>query len=194
MKSERNKLKEPLRLEGKKVILEEVEPKYFPYVIEWRNNPELNKFLNQPFKLTMENQTKWYEEKYLPDDTQILFILVDKEKNIPFATTGYTDIDLQNRRCIKGRLLLGNKKYARHPGFTEGLFLAQDYIFNFVDVQYGHIVKENLGSFQNAKWFGFEFNTGKIQYPDELFVNDMELKEIFCTKEMHLNARKKFFI
>ena len=190
----RDKLNKPLRLEGKKVLLVEISPKYFPYVIEWRNNPELNKFLNQPFKLTMENQTKWYEEKYLRDDTQLLLILVDKVKNVPFATTGYTNIDLQNRKCIKGRLILGNKNYARHPAFTEGLFLAQDYIFNFVDIQYAHIVTENHGSFQNAKWFGFELNKGDIQYPEELLVNGMEQKEIFCTKEMHLNARKKFFI
>ena len=33
-----------LRLEGKYVYLEEVQPKYFPYIIEWRNNPENNKF------------------------------------------------------------------------------------------------------------------------------------------------------
>ena len=48
-----------LRLDGKYVYLEEVQPKYFPCIIEWRNNPDNNKFLNQPFKLTMELQTKW---------------------------------------------------------------------------------------------------------------------------------------
>lgn len=41
-------------LEGKYVRLEEISPKYFEKVIEWRNNPELNKFLNQPFKLTLK--------------------------------------------------------------------------------------------------------------------------------------------
>ena len=69
-----------LVIEGKYVRLEEVCPKYFPKVIEWRNNPENNRFLNQPFKLTMELQQKWYEEKYLNDLTQGLFIIIDKEK------------------------------------------------------------------------------------------------------------------
>lgn len=40
-------------LEGKYVRLEEFSPKYFEKVIKWRNNPENNKFLNQPFKLTI---------------------------------------------------------------------------------------------------------------------------------------------
>ena len=70
----------PLRLEGKTVIVEEIQPKYFPYVIEWRNNPELNKFLNQPYKLTPEIEKKWYEEKYLQDTTQALLIMLDKSR------------------------------------------------------------------------------------------------------------------
>ena len=41
-------------LEGTFTYLADVEEKYFPYVIEWRNNPENNRFLNQPFLLTME--------------------------------------------------------------------------------------------------------------------------------------------
>ena len=80
-------------LEGKYVRLEEISPKYFEKVIEWRNNPELNKFLNQPFKLTMELEKQWYEEKYLNDMTQGLLIMVDKKNNLPFGTIGWTDYD-----------------------------------------------------------------------------------------------------
>lgn len=47
-------MRENIILEGKFVRLEEICPKYFAKVIEWRNNPENNRFLNQPFKLTME--------------------------------------------------------------------------------------------------------------------------------------------
>lgn len=61
----RDKKLNPLCLEGKTVILKEVEPKYFPYIIEWRNNKEFTRFLNQPFTLTMENETHWYQNVYL---------------------------------------------------------------------------------------------------------------------------------
>ena len=73
-------MRENIILEGKFVRLEEICPKYFAKVIEWRNNPENNRFLNQPFKLTMELEEKWYREKYLNDYTQGLLIAVDKEK------------------------------------------------------------------------------------------------------------------
>ena len=183
----------PLRIEGRYCILEEISPKYFQCVIDWRNDPEINKFLNQPFKLTMELEKSWYENKYLKDDTQGLLIIIDKATNTPIGTTGWTDIDLKARRCIKGRLLLGDNKYGRHPAFMEGLFLATDYIYQFVDIQYGHVVKENFKSVQNGKWMGFELNTGEIQYPHELLVNGMEQQEFYCTKEMYLKARKRNF-
>lgn len=111
----------PLRLEGKHVILDEISPKYFHYVIEWRNNPTLNRYLNQPFKLTMELEKKWYEEVYLKDATQDFFIMVDKKTGTPFATIGNTDIDLKNKVCINGRLLLGKFKL---PIFATRLLCA----------------------------------------------------------------------
>ena len=40
-----------IKMEGKLVRLEEISPKYFEKVIEWRNNSGKNKFLNQPFIL-----------------------------------------------------------------------------------------------------------------------------------------------
>ena len=61
--------KRNIELTGRFVILKEIQPEFFKYIIEWRNNPELNKFLNQPFKLTMELEKQWYEEKYLNDMT-----------------------------------------------------------------------------------------------------------------------------
>ena len=183
----------PVRLEGKTVILDEIQPKYFSYVIEWRNNPELNKFLNQPFKLTQELEKKWFEEVYLKDDTQGLWIIIDKEKNIPFGTTGFTDLDREKRVAIGGRLMLGNPDYAQHPAFMESFFVGSDHIYNLIDTQYIHVVKKNRKAVQLNKIFGFVPNTGKIQYPHEIFRNGMEQQEFYRTKEMYIKTRKKLW-
>lgn len=183
----------PVRLEGKTVILEEIQPKYFSYVIEWRNNPELNKFLNQPFKLTQELEQKWFEEVYLKDDTQGLWIIIDKEKNIPFGTTGYTDLDREKRVIIGARLLLGNESYAHHPAFLESCFVSADYMYQLADVQYAHVVKNNRKSLRLNKIVGVIPNTGEIKYPNELLRNGMEQIELYRTKEMYLKVRKKIF-
>ena len=190
---DRDKLKNPLRLEGRAVILDEIQPKYFPYVIEWRNNPKLNRFLNQPFELTMELETNWYEKKYLHDNTQGFLVMIDKETMTPFGTTGWTDFDAEKRRLIGGRLILGNSHYANKPAFVEAFVILGDYLYDFVDIQYGHVVKENRRAIRFNKFFGSVENKGEIQYPHELFVNGMEQIEFYRTKEMYLEIRKNIY-
>ena len=40
---------------------------------------------------------------------------------------------------------------------------------------------------------GWNFNEGKIQFPENLLVNGMEQFEIYRTKEMFFKAKKKIF-
>lgn len=185
--------KRNLRLEGKTVILEEIQPKYFPYVIEWRNNPENNRFLNQPFKLTMELQTKWYEEKYLNDMSQGLLIMIDKSTNIPFGTIGWTDYDPEKQICIEGRALVGNYAYRGSKQMTEGYLVFQDYMYDYMSVEkaFIHVVDENKKVISLNKRWGYVKNTGEIQFPNELFVNGMKQTEYIRTNEQYKKARKK---
>ena len=185
--------KRNLRLEGETVILEEVQPKYFPYVIEWRNNPENNRFLNQPFKLTMELQTKWYEEKYLNDMSQGLLIMIDKSTNIPFGTIGWTDYDHKKHICIEGRALVGNYDYRASKQMTEGYLVFQDYMYDCMSVEkaFIHVVDENKKVISLNKRWGYVKNTDEIQFPNELLVNGMKQTEYIRTNEQYQKARKK---
>lgn len=182
-----------LRLDGKYVYLEEVRPKYFPYIIDWRNNPENNRFLNQPFKLTIELQTKWYEETYLKDMSQGLFVMVDKTNEIPFATLGWTDYEADKHVCILGRALVGNHEYKGSKELMEGYLLLQDYIHDDmkVDVSYIHVVNENKKVISLNKRWGYRINTGAIKYPHELCVNGMHQTEYVRTIEQYEIAREK---
>ena len=192
----RNKKLEPLRLEGISVILDEIQPKYFPYVIKWRNDKELNRYLNQPYVLTMVNQTRWYEEKYLKDDTQGFMVMVDKQSGIPFATLGWTDMNPLKRECIMGRLILGNPAFNNSPAFLEAFFLLGDYLYSFADIVFIHVGVDNKKALRLNKRFGFIPNTDIIHYPHELIVNgDPNRKQIefYRTKEMYQAVRKKLF-
>lgn len=183
----------PFILEGKTVILKEIVPEYFSYVIEWRNNPNLNKFLNHPFVLTLESEKKWYEEVYLPDDTQEFFIMTDKKTGTPFGTIGRTNIDLKNKVCILGRLILGNGDYALSPAFWESFFVLADYSYTFVDVEYIHVVKENRKAMTLDKTLGFVPNEQEVKFPNECFVKGLDQQELYRTKEMYLKIREKLF-
>ncbi len=167
-----------VRLEGKYVIVEEVQPKYFEKIIEWRNNPEFNKFLNQPYKLTMELQQKWYAN-YLEDETQGLFVAVDRKNNKPFATIGYTDYDKVNKVLISGRLLVGEIEFRGSKEWDEVIKIVLDYFYNKLNVEkvYAHVVKENIASICWHKKWGYIENKECIKYPSELIVNGMDQNE-----------------
>lgn len=192
----RDKKAAPLRLEGRGVIMEEIQPKYFPEVIRWRNDKELNKFLNQPEELTMEKETAWYENRYLKDDTQGFMIMVDKASGTPFGTLGWTDMDEARRQCIMGRLLLGNPDFRNSGPFVESFFLLGDYLYELVDIMYIHVGLKNRKAMHLNKMFGFHPNTGMIQYPQELFVQGDKSRpqqELCRNKAEYEVAKKKMF-
>ena len=193
MMIERDRKKNPLILEGNTVILKEVLPIYFPYVIEWRNNPELNRFLNQPFVLTMELEQKWYEEKYLPDPAQGFMIVIDKKSGKPMGTQGWANMDFVAKKCTGERLILGDRNFKGAPSFLESFFTLGDYLYQFVDVMYAHVVKQNKHTLNLNFMLGYKINDGEIQYPEELFVNGMEQIEIYRTKEMYQTAKTRIF-
>lgn len=181
-----------INIKGDTVILTEVSPRYFDYIISWRNNSENNRFLNQPFKLTLELQENWYK-KYLKDETQGLLIAIDKINNIPFATIGWTDYDKNKKTCIAGRLLVGNKNYRGSEFWKEAVVLFNKYLYYDVgvNIMYAHIVKENIASIKwHLKW-GWEKNNGVIEYPNELEVNGMQQYEYLRSKEKYDRWRYK---
>lgn len=168
-----------MKIIGENVILDEVQPKYFEKIIEWRNNPENNKFLNQPYKLTLELQQKWYEA-YLQDDTQGLFIIIDKQNDIPFGTMGWTDFDNNKQICITGRLLIGDLKYRGSLYFKEATELFNDYLYKDyrVKMMYAHVVEENLASIKWHKKWGYKLNN-EFEFPQEMIVNGMKQIEFY---------------
>ena len=185
-------MREKIHLEGKLITMEEIEPKFFPCVVEWRNDPTLNRFLNQNFILTMEKEQSWYENIYLPDDTQGFLIGIDRESKKPFGTLGWTDLNLSTRRCILGRLVVAEMNEYPMQAF-EMEFLLGEYLYQFTDEHFCHVVKENRRAIKFDKFTGFVENDGEIQYPEETRINGMELIEFKRSRDQFETARENFY-
>ena len=190
----RDKRNLPLKLEGRSVILREIEPKYFSYIISWRNDKKLNRYLNQPFELTQEAETAWYENKYLSDTSQGYMIMLDKANNEPFGTIGWTDMNFNERTCIQGRILRGNPNYKNSRSFNESFIVMADYLYQYVDVMYAHVVKDNIPSLRLHERLGFKRNTNFFKYPKEQFVLGMEQWEFYRTKEDYGKIRREILV
>lgn len=180
-----------IRLDGQSVYLAEAVEAYFPYIIAWRNDPENNRYLNQPFQLTMEKQRTWYEH-CCSDPTQGLLIVVDKETGTPFATMGWTNYDSERRCCITGRLLVGDRRYRGSLLFAEASLLFADYMYGAfeVDTCYAHIVRDNIASIRYHEKYGFHRNDGVVRFPDELIVNGMRQVEYVRSQADWLSVRE----
>ena len=181
-----------IRLDGQSVYLAEAVEAYFPYIIAWRNDPENNRYLNQPFLLTLEKQRVWYEY-YCTDPTQGLLIVVDKETDTPFATMGWTDYDSTQRICITGRLLVGDRRYRGSLLFAEASLLFADYMYGAfeVDTCYAHIVRDNIASIRYHEKYGFHRNDGVVRFPDEIVVNGMRQREYVRSKADWISVRER---
>lgn len=170
-------------IEGEFSYLEEVEEKYFPYIIAWRNDPQNNQFINQPFVLDEAKQRTWYDA-YCMDDTQALLVMVSKSGDVPFGTIGWTYYDAKERLCVPGRFLVGNHDYRASAEFLETNLLHMDYLYDVLQIEheYIHVVKENRKVLSFNKRLGFRENRGEIRFPQELFVNGMEQIELHRSK------------
>jgi len=180
-----------INLKGKFINLKSINESDFERLIEWRNNPEIKRYLNQPYKLTMELQYKWYKEKYLKSN-DILFIIIETKNENRIGTIGINNIDYKNKVGITGRLLIGEENYRASVELIEANVLFYDYLFFELKLKklYCHVVNENKKVISFDKKFGFTV-TRKTILPQYCNVNGMKLIEMVNTKEQYEKAKKK---
>lgn len=179
-----------LLLEGKKVYLEEISNKYFSYIVKWRNDERLNKFLNQKELLTMESQEKWYRDFYLKDDAQGFMVMVEKGAERPFAAIGWTDMDTKKRQCVAGRLVMPDSADAEL--LIRAMLVFYDYLFTLVDTIYIHVSPANKRAMRWNKSFGYKANKEEIQYAEHLNTAGIAHIEMLLHKEGYFAVRKQF--
>jgi RimJ/RimL family protein N-acetyltransferase len=180
-----------INLKGKFVNLRSINESDFARLIEWRNNPEINRYLNQPYKLTIELQYKWYKKKYL-NSNDILFIVIELKNKKRIGTIGINDVDYKNHTGIAGRLLIGEKEYRGSKELVETNILFYDYLFYILKLKklYCHVVIENKKVVSFDKKYGFTANRKTI-FPQYCNVDGMKLIEMVNTKEQYEKAKKK---
>jgi len=170
-----------IHLQGNMVAMKEMDEGDFDQIIQWRNDPEINRYLNQPYVLTYQMQEKWYCEKYIPSD-DILLIFMEKTTGIKFGTVGTYDLSEKHRCTVTGRLIVGERQFRGSPELLEGMLLFYDFLFYEMSLHklYCHVVKDNKRAMLFNRRFGFVENTEEIIYPHHCEVNNMKLVEMVC--------------
>ena len=175
-------------LDGVNIRLEEVEPKHFQDIIAWRNDPKLNEYLNQPFKLTLEMQERWYQD-YLADETQTLFVLYNKVKSNYAGTYGITNYNSTKRQLVTGRLIVADNSLRGLLYEMEVVF--SDYLYQRADTFYSHIMEANTKALRWNEAMGYRPNTGAAVFPELLEIRPEPMVESLRTREDYLKIRPK---
>jgi RimJ/RimL family protein N-acetyltransferase len=173
------------KIEGKYSKLKELRPEHFNHIIKWRNDRNVNRFLNQKQPLTYESQKKWYEE-YLKKSDEIMYVMYDKDNCIPFGTIGLSQLDMEERHCLQVRLLVGDAQYLGTKHFVDAYLTFYDYLFYDLGVEkcYTHTVEANRKVISFGKRLGYIENE-PAKYPQYLNYSGMNQKEFVLTKDRY---------
>ena len=177
-------------LKGQFVELKEINENDFEQIIEWRNDPEYNKYINQPYKLTLELQKKWYQ-KYLQDETQITYGIHLINNNKLIGTVGATDIDFSKMEFLPGRLLI-DKDYRFGPYLIDTFITLYDYFFETLKFEKAYLypVKENKAAISTDKQFGFK-ETIKFEKNEYRTIGGHKMIEMVCDTLSYSQTKKR---
>jgi len=62
-------------IKGKKIILDSVEEKHLPLLLEWRNDPNFRQYYREYRVFTIEQQKKWWVDKIVNDNSWQYFVV-----------------------------------------------------------------------------------------------------------------------
>jgi len=115
---------------GSRIILRAPLKIDYEIMVKWRNNPLIKKCFFDDSDISIKSHKRWIDI-VLKDKNQVLWIIEDKNKQIPIGMTGLT-INRKNFYVENSRLLIGNFEYRCKGYATEAELLRLNYSFNIL--------------------------------------------------------------
>jgi RimJ/RimL family protein N-acetyltransferase len=118
-------------LKGEKVSLYAVEKDDLKQLMDWRNNPEFRKYFREYRELNMDQQIKWFEEKVVRDNTNLMFSIRRNDDNELLGCCGFVYINWVHRHADLSLYIGWKEVYIDNEGYAEeSCRLLLDYSFN----------------------------------------------------------------
>ena len=126
------------------------------YVVRWRSDPAIYKYLRMSKPLTMKNHLEWYEKIYLKDLSRIDFIVTEKVSMMSIGT-----VCVSGLRGNSGEVgvAIGEVAFQGQGYATEAVnAIVCEYVKAGISIFYAEIHPENLPSIRIFEKCGFIFN------------------------------------
>ena len=174
------------KIVGDKVYLSPMNSDDYLKYVEWLNNYEIAKGVNQIINMiSIESEKAWLEkatsEKYC-------FSIVTKENDTLIGNISLMKIHEVNRTCELG-IFIGDENYLSRGYGSEAIMLILDYAFNYINLNNVMLRvfsynKRAIKAYEKCgfKTFGIwkESHYFEGKYSDEIYMNI--LKKDFCKK------------
>ena len=142
-------------IEGKSIRLRAIEKKDLKQLRDWRNEPDIKKFMREYRDLSMQNQLQWLDS--LARDKNTIMFAIETKKRKLIGCTGLTYIDWKNRRG-EVSIYIGNKKYRSKGYGTDTLKTLMKYGFKELNLHmlFGEIFEYNKANIRLFEKCGFK--------------------------------------
>lgn len=141
-----------MHLEGKATILELITMEDCQFVADLRSLPEINKFLSNNGKISIEKQNEWLSN-FLAESKDYYFIIKDKNSRRKTGTISLYEINQIEKKAEFGRYICTNNLNA-----IESELMILQFAFNDLKLKkvYCRTVEDNYKVWNQHYKFGFE--------------------------------------
>lgn len=144
--------------ESGRIMLRPMKEEDAEYVVKWRNDPEIKKWMFNQEELTIEKHLKWFR---LPRKGRMDYVICDKETEKPIGTVNFTNI--KDKTAEAGKLL-GDFSYLGKGYAKEAFGLWIDVGFNVFGFENIYVLTQTLNKRNIAlnKKLGFKETEQKM--------------------------------
>ena len=136
---------------GEKVYLRKMTEDDAPYIVEWRNDPDIKKWMFNQEEITIESHLNWFREKA---SNRIDYIICDKKTDKPIGSVSFSNIE--DKKAEAGKMI-GNKEYRGKGYAKEAYILWLNYGFSELGFEeiYGRTMANNIPNIKLNEKIGF---------------------------------------
>ena len=140
---------------GEKVYLRKMSEEDAPYIVEWRNDPEIKKWMFNQEEITIESHLNWFRKR---SSNRLDYMICDKQTNLPIGTVSFSNIE--DKKAEAGKMI-GNKKYRGKGYAKEAYTLWLKYGFSELNLEeiYGRTMIDNISNIKLNENIGFKKKT-----------------------------------
>lgn len=135
------------------IVLESLTPETAELIRNWRNDPEINKFMDYRKSITVEEQKQWFEK--IQNENSHYFLI--RKNVLPIGMIHIEKIDLESHSAHVG-LFIGDAGYHGTGVALSASLCLLEYAFGSLNVHsvVAKVKNDNVQAVQYNQFLGFE--------------------------------------